>query len=71
MAKVHMTIREGRKVIKKGSMDFERVVSRLIDLTGGALAPITARATLNEGNTYKYKDKGYNITLTPIYEQEY
>ncbi len=71
MATVQLTIRAGRKVVKKGTLSFDKIISRLIDLSGGADAPIIARAALNEGNTYKYKDGDYNITLTPIYEQEY
>lgn len=71
MAKVSVTIRKGRKTIQTGTLDFSKVVDRLIDLTMGATAPITARAQLNAGNTYKYKDAEFNVTLTPILNEEY
>jgi hypothetical protein len=71
MAKVAVTIRKGRKVVKSTTVDFTQIIDRLIDLTMGAHAPINARAQLAEGNTYKYKDSGYGVTLSPLYGEEY
>lgn len=71
MPKVYVTLRQGRTVVKKGSLDWDQVIDLILTATGNARDPILARDKLNRGETFKYKHAGYNVTLTPLYGESY
>ena len=66
--KVSVTVRQGRKIIKTGTLTREQVERCLVDAFQHDVSKaMNAFPTLKTGKTFHYKHKGYNVTLSPLH----
>ena len=64
---VGVVIRSGRKIVKSGNLSREQVEKCLVDAFQFDVSKaLNAFPTLKEGKRFKYKHRGYNVTLLPL-----
>lgn len=65
--KVAVEVRSGRKLIKSGTLNKDQVMKCLVDAFQFDVSKaMHAFPTLKQGNKFKYKHNGYNVTLVPL-----
>ena len=70
LAKIGAVVREGRKVIKSATLKRAYVMHLLADAFAYDISKaLLAMATLKRGEKFKFKHKGYNVTLEPLADQ--
>ena len=69
--KVLITVRNGRKISQKISVSLKVLDKHLTGKPTNTFKYSASQDKLNEGNTYKFKDCGQNVTLTPLLDKEY
>lgn len=64
---VGFTIRQGRKVVKSGTMNKTQALKALVDAFQFNVAgAMNAFPTLKKGENFKFKHGQYNVTLLPL-----